>query len=180
MPAKPKPTREGKAEVVYTPPEKLYANAKPKPEPKPKKTPQGIKQKSDKTKFIQKDVKALPAANRQQLEHMLDELCSKFIIGSTRHCITCGTQNGLTCSHYLDRRFMLVRWDLDNLACQCASCNSKHDTFKTPYREYLIREVGEAKVKWLESEEAKAVKKWTEQELLEMVKEMRFALAQIK
>jgi len=154
-------------------------NPKPKPEPKPRKTPKKIVSKMPIHPKPKGERRTLPQSPHIAYEHILDDLCSKYVIMRDKRCVTCGTQSGLTCSHYVDRRYMLIRWDDDNCNCQCANCNQKHDSFRQPYRQFLIEKVGESRVDWLESE-GKSVYKWSELDLLDMIAGFKFKIKEMK
>lgn len=69
----------------------------------------------------------------RQIHHKLDNLCSKIVRAREPYCITCGTRDGLTCSHYIGRGKFSIRWDLRNCHTQCFICNQRHDVDKRPY-----------------------------------------------
>jgi len=70
-------------------------------------------------------MKKLPKIN--VLVKKLDHEFSIFIRNRDNHiCFTCGKQlekNQSQCGHYQSRSHKSTRWDEDNSACQCISCN---------------------------------------------------------
>lgn len=77
---------------------------------------------------------------RKNLSHtitLVDALVSKIVRSRDKCCVTCGTTNDLTCSHWIPRRFVAVRFDLRNCNTQCGACNQAHsnDAIGTPLGE---------------------------------------------
>jgi hypothetical protein len=66
-----------------------------------------------------------PADSRKGLIALLDEVTSLIVRKRDKVCITCGEARPelLTASHFYSRRWLNVRFDLRNVACQCFNCN---------------------------------------------------------
>lgn len=67
----------------------------------------------------------------------MDSLVSRIVRERDKFCVTCGTSENLTCSHWIPRRFFGSRWDLRNCNAQCFACNVAHsnDAVGTPIGE---------------------------------------------
>ena len=96
------------------------------------------------------------------LKKKLDSIFSLYI----RHrdngvCYTCGIQkmpSEMQAGHYVSRACLPLRWDEDNVKCQCPGCNIyKHGDIIT-YREKLVKELGEEAVERLELRRHETVK----------------------
>lgn len=90
-----------------------------------------------------KERRVFTASERTRLESELDRLCSIFVRRRDGRCVTCGTTQNLTCSHFVKRQYQEVRYDVRvNLNCQCARCNEAHNSDETAYEGYIAREHG--------------------------------------
>jgi hypothetical protein len=67
-----------------------------------------------------------PSKRRSFAVTKLDMLVSKIVRARDPYCVTCGTTENLSCSHWIPRRFWSVRWDLRNCNTQCFACNGAH------------------------------------------------------
>ena len=85
-------------------------------------------------------------SERKILEARLDSLVSAIVIMRDKKCVTCGTSDGLTCSHFVQRRKMKLRWDLTNCNCQCSVCNGKHNRYPESYTAWMLRRYGQETV----------------------------------
>jgi hypothetical protein len=85
--------------------------------------------------------------NRAELIRLIDRRHSKLIIKRDKACITCGAEDGLTCSHLFGRARMSTRWDTEsdgNCHCQCMTCNQRHsDVGTSEYVEWYVKRFGE-------------------------------------
>jgi hypothetical protein len=69
-----------------------------------------------------------------------DRLVSAAAILRDGRCTTCGVVNEtLQPGHYFHRNRQSVKWNMDNVACQCASCNVIHNNNPEPLRRVLQR-----------------------------------------
>lgn len=78
-----------------------------------------------------------------KIHNKLDTVVSKIVRQRDKYCITCGTTEGLTCSHFIPRGKFGTRWDLFNCNCQCSICNLNHDHDKGPYTAYMLATYGQ-------------------------------------
>lgn len=82
-----------------------------------------------------------PADSRKGLIERLDEVTSLIVRKRDKVCITCGEARPelLTCSHFYSRRWLNVRFDLRNTACQCWNCNAVvHAVNQWPYTNWFL------------------------------------------
>ena len=96
---------------------------------------------------------------RKTLIRLLDSAFSKYIRAKYAKnglvwCFTCSKrlpikeiQNG----HYISRACLVLRYDEDNCRPQCSSCNIFRNGQSVTFRENLVKELGEDKVKALEA-----------------------------
>ena len=92
--------------------------------------------------------------SRSELIQRLDTICSKIVRqnGSKdgyNYCYTCGVRlpwNSLDCGHFISRRFISTRFDLNNMRPQCQWCNRELHGNLDVYREKLTNELGEEKM----------------------------------
>lgn len=75
---------------------------------------------------------------RKGLIAELDKVTSYIVRKRDGCCITCGTTENLTCSHFYSRRWLHVRFDLRNCATQCMNCNITHFYNVWPYLNWLL------------------------------------------
>jgi hypothetical protein len=82
-----------------------------------------------------------PVDSRKGLIDRLDEVTSLIVRKRDKVCITCGEARPelLTCSHFYSRRWLNVRFDLRNVACQCWNCNANiHAVNPWPYTNWFL------------------------------------------
>lgn len=100
------------------------------------------------------------SANRKKLIEKLDRLTSEYVRRSNAdkngyaYCYTCGAKyfwKDLDCGHYRSRRFIQTRFDLLNLRVQCKLCNRYKNGNLEIFREKLVKELGEDKVREIET-----------------------------
>jgi hypothetical protein len=83
-------------------------------------------------------------SKRAGIKAELDRLTSLIVRARDGRCVTCGTTDDLTCSHYFKRRFLATRFDLTNCNAQCSRCNDRHNQNPFPYRAYMVGLIGES------------------------------------
>jgi hypothetical protein len=108
-------------------------------------------------------VKSIPVKrmkSRTSLTKALDAIVSQYVRTKAADksgwvaCYTCPSklpikkmQNG----HYVSRSVRSLRWEEDNCRPQCYGCNVMHGGRPIDFRENLVNELGESKVKELEA-----------------------------
>lgn len=120
--------------------------------------PKPVKEKKRKRRF--------PKSERKQLESRLDLLVSTIVILRDGKCVTCGATGGLTCSHFVKRGKKLLRYDLQNCNCMCASCNLRHNNFPGTYTRYIEVHYGLDVLHKLQDGERVNSHEWSISELL--------------
>lgn len=97
--------------------------------------------------------------DRKRLIKKLDLLVRKILLirdsigGSMFRCISCGKLLPIEkaqAGHYASRRYLAIRWDLDNVHLQCAYCNGFLKGNLILYRKRLIEKIGLEAVERLE------------------------------
>jgi hypothetical protein len=89
-------------------------------------------------------IKARPyhsLTTRKGLVDELDRVTSLIVRKRDVVCITCGEARPelLTASHFYSRRWLNVRFDLRNVACQCWNCNANvHAVNPWPYTSWFL------------------------------------------
>ena len=111
-------------------------------------------------------------STRQGLIAALDSVVSKIVRKRDGHCLTCGTEDDLTCSHFYKRRFHSTRWSLANCHAQCSSCNNRHNVDPFPYLYALQEKIGkDAVLELLKVRDSKIY--FTDDQLRTMLDEFR-------
>ena len=96
---------------------------------------------------------------RKRLVKKLDTLCRQILLirdlchGDLFRCISCRQFlpiNVAQVGHYISRRYESVRWDLQNIHLQCASCNKWLNGNPVEYRKSLVAMYGVQEVERLE------------------------------
>ena len=80
--------------------------------------------------------------SRKWLVAELDRLTSVIVRKRDGRCVTCGSVQGLQCSHFYSRRYLSVRFDLRNCNAMCAGCNRRHNRDRRPYERYMRKRYG--------------------------------------
>jgi len=96
------------------------------------------------------------------LKKKLDSVFSLYI----RHrdagiCYTCGVQkmpSEMQAGHYVSRTCLVLRWNEDNVKCQCYSCNCMRHGNMITYRENLVLDLGAENVERLELRRFETIK----------------------
>ena len=104
-----------------------------------------------------------------------DDLISEIVRLRDKRCMICpiGQQRSplLQCGHYISRKFYSVRFDLDNCNAQCQYCNSYHRFNTFPYDDWIIKNKGLDKWRWLH-QQARVTKQYKLWELEELKEEL--------
>jgi len=103
-------------------------SAKPKPAPRQKKAVKPLKRSYIRAK-PKGERRKLSKSERTLLEAELDRVCSEYVrLKDGNRCVTCGTDQELTCSHFYKRSIQFLRYDVKyNLNCQCLRENEAHN-----------------------------------------------------
>ena len=72
----------------------------------------------------------------------LDKIVGDIVKVRDVKCVTCGGTNILQPGHLFSRVAYSTRWDLNNVFCQCQSCNFKHELDPYPLTNYYIKKFG--------------------------------------
>jgi hypothetical protein len=110
--------------------------------------------------------------SRRWLVAELDRYTSLIVRGRDGRCVTCGTRQGLQCSHFYSRRYLSVRFDLRNCNAMCAGCNRRHNRDRRPYERYMRKAYGPAVVAELDGLRM-SLGKVTDEELGEMFQQYK-------
>ncbi len=97
--------------------------------------------------------KTVDGDSERQIRDECDELVRKILLSQPLlTCFTCGTHGELHPGHFISRKILVLRWDIEcNVKLQCNSCNQLHNENPEPYRKMLVRELGLAVVEALEA-----------------------------
>ena len=95
----------------------------------------------------------------QQLINLLDKEVSIYVrnkaaVNGWCFCYTCGAPHPVSeidAGHYISRRYYATRYDLDNVRPQCPGCNKYRGGEPVKFRMRLVEEIGEERVRRLES-----------------------------
>lgn len=106
------------------------------------------------------------ASEQQKLKKKLDAIFSKYI--RWKHakdgictCFTCGKQlevKRIQNGHFIPRNILITRFDENNCRPQCVGCNMFGNGKFLDFRENLVKELGEDKVKEMEASRFKTMK----------------------
>jgi hypothetical protein len=115
---------------------------------------------------------------RKTLIRRLDSVLSKYVrkkysdSKGWTSCFTCGKrahwkhiQNG----HYISRKVLQLRYEEDNCRPQCVGCNIFKNGVPITFRENLVKELGEERVKEMEASRFAVFKvgdDWFEEKLI--------------
>lgn len=81
-------------------------------------------------------------ASRKTIVRKLDKLCGDIVKGRDGKCVICGTREKLTPGHIFSRIAYSTRWDLQNIATQCQSCNFRHESDPYPLFNWFTARYG--------------------------------------
>ena|SRR3990167_6419 len=93
-------------------------------------------------------------------------------------CITCLTRlkwNEVDCGHWQRRGHHGTRWERDNAATQCSTCNRERGGVMDAFEEALIDDLGEERVEEIKELAAKPAY-FSDEELKEKIKENKSIL----
>lgn len=110
----------------------------------------------------------------------LDRWFSKFIrLRDSKDgvftCCSCGqlkTYDKADAGHFINRRWMAVRWNETNVHAQCSSCNRFDEGNAAGYAMFMIRKYGESHVDYLQGIK-RDVAKYSDFELELMTKDYK-------
>lgn len=86
--------------------------------------------------------KPLVAGSRKWLIWQLDIQTSRIVRQRDRRCVTCGSTKSLQCSHFYSRRYLVIRFNLQNCNAMCARCNRRHNLDTSAYLKYMNEAYG--------------------------------------
>lgn len=110
--------------------------------------------------------------SRKWLVAVLDRLTSLIVRRRDGRCVTCGTSQGLQCSHFYSRGYLSVRFDLRNCNAMCAGCNRRHNRDRRPYERYMRKRYGTAVIAELDQLRA-SLQKVADAQLIELLNNYR-------
>nr|DAT46555.1 MAG TPA: NinG recombination protein [Caudoviricetes sp.] len=124
-------------------------------------------------------------ANRALIKK-LDRVFSQYIRLRDSHngvftCCSCGQlkpYEQADCGHFINRRWMALRYDERNCHAQCRSCNRFDEGNQVGYTRFMLKKYGEDTVDLLES--MKIPYKWTDGELELLIKEYKAKVKELK
>ena len=115
-----------------------------------------------------------PKSERTILEKELWDATAEYVKKRDGCCVTCGTTDKLTISHWIPAGKQILRYDLHNCNCQCSSCNNAHNNYKYFYDDYILKTYGNAEFLRMTKQAINFDSwKWSINELREMLAEMR-------
>ena len=106
--------------------------------------------------------------SRKWLVAEMDRYTSLIVRRRDGRCVTCGTTQGLQCSHFYSRRYLSTRFDLRNCNAQCARCNRRHNQDRQAYERYMRKAYGPGVIAELDGLRMSLVK-MTDAQLLELL-----------
>lgn len=83
---------------------------------------------------------------------LMDKLVSQIVIKRDKQCVVCKSGHQLTAGHLFSRSHLATRWHLENVNCQCLSCNLKHVRDQYPYISWFINKHGAQRLEEVRSE----------------------------
>jgi len=101
-----------------------------------------------------------------------DKAMSEYVRAKTPYCVLCGTTERLTAGHLITRTAKSVRFSLDNVFTQCASCNFLHEHRPERFTDWYIKKFGVEAYGGL-VEHSKQIRKWTVDELKELEEQFK-------
>lgn len=117
----------------------------------------------------------------------LDEVFSKFIRArDTNHdgtfvCCSCSRvlpYEQADAGHFINRRFMSLRWDERNVHAQCRSCNRFSEGNSVGYFRFMQRKYGDEVIDLLQAMKNQS-QKWSDFELELLIKEYKQKLSDL-
>jgi hypothetical protein len=110
--------------------------------------------------------------SRKWLVAELDRHTSLIVRRRDGRCVTCGSAQGLQCSHFYSRKYLSIRFDLRNCNAMCSACNRTHNRDRRPYERYMRKTYGAGVVAELDGLRMR-LEKVTEEELGEMLNQYK-------
>lgn len=115
----------------------------------------------------------------RKLIKKLDDIFSKYVRLRDSHdgvftCCSCSQlkpYEQADAGHFINRRWMAIRWDERNVHAQCRSCNRFDEGNSVGYTRFMLRTYGEDTVDLLES--MKTPYRWTDGELDILIKDYK-------
>jgi 5-methylcytosine-specific restriction endonuclease McrA len=105
---------------------------------------------------------------KTSLKRRLDKKVSELVRARGK-CERCGSRNCLQTAHIFSRRYLSVRWDLDNVLCLCASCHFWSHSNPILFTEFVRKKLGEDTYELLK-EKHKYIFKFALNDLLQKLK----------
>lgn len=90
-------------------------------------------------------------------------------------CCSCGLMKPYELAdagHFINRKWMALRWREDNVHAQCSSCNRFDEGNAVGYTIFMIKKYGQSHVEMLMALK-NSVSKWTDWELKELEKQYK-------
>lgn len=119
------------------------------------------------------------AGTRAALINLLDVLCSQYVRKLHKRCVTCGTTENLTASHFYRRAYLSIRWDLRNVTCQCMPCNVNHSKSPWAYTSWFLDTYSDEVMSELHALRMK-YKRWTDDDLLAMAGDFKRMIKELR
>lgn len=120
-----------------------------------------------------------PAGTHKGMVEELDRLSSLIVRKRDGCCITCGSSHELTASHFYRRTYLIIRFDLRNLACQCFNCNKVHSINPWPYVQWFLNTYSDDVMTELH-ELRMSTKRLTDADLAALITERRQQLKEMR
>jgi hypothetical protein len=79
---------------------------------------------------------------RKLAKQYADSWCRQYAKKRWTSCVTCGKRENLQWAHLLTAAAESTRWDEDNFAVQCASCNLRHEYDPSPMTMWFLNNNG--------------------------------------
>jgi len=90
--------------------------------------------------------------SRAVAQKAADDAFSLYIRARDKRCVTCGSTDGLQCSHVERRGRHSTRYREENAFAQCKRCHMfHHNQSETPLRDYQLQKIGALGVQLLYS-----------------------------
>ena len=108
--------------------------------------------------------------SRAVAQKAADDAFSLYIRARDKRCVTCGSTDGLQCSHVERRGRHATRYLDSNAYAQCARCHTYHHLqSETPLRDYVLSKIGQTGMQMLYSL-SRTTQKRTVEELREVAR----------
>lgn len=117
--------------------------------------------------------------SRKGLVRKLDAIVKEIVILRDKHCVTCGTTQNLTPGHLFSRVAYSTRWDLNNVFCQCAAENLRHEYDPYTFTTYFLNKFGQDAYDQLHRQYV-TPRKFKDFQLQELYEELSNTLSELK